>query len=580
MDRDILAKFPAELPVCPHAAACPGCPLLDLAYPAQLAHKTEHVRASLARYPELSTLTPSACVPAARPLGYRTRAKWVAQGGALGLYARGSHRVVDVPQCQVIDPLIAEAGTRLRALLGAAPLLEGADIARVGDQLLVTLIVGSAAAEAEIQSLGARLAVALPSLAGLAYARREPGAVQLLTAGHQLLEGRAELPHRAAPEAPYHYVAFGAFLQAHADTARSINSRLMQHTLALHVDGSAPALLELYAGSGALALALAAQGLCVTAVESYAPACERIERAAREQKLPVTVLQGDAEARTAALAQTGQRFDVVLVNPPRRGLAPRVRQSIAALRPRCVGYVSCKPETLARDLAHFARLGLHAVEVQPFDMIPQTEQVETLVWLAPAPAPAVDVIAQGADWIALNKPPHQTWTADVAPKHCLPEACAGYKLLYAPADSGLALFCAPGAQLVVGRRSFLALVKGITRPRGKVSGLRYTRERVVGGHSLVRADAEDSASLRQAFRRFGHPLLGDARMDRASAKYFWLRHGLDRPFLHACEFSLQREGGEQVLNAPLAADLCAVLESLERAESAHAQAVEEDARDG
>jgi 23S rRNA (uracil1939-C5)-methyltransferase len=587
MDRDILSKFPTpfsvQTSVCPHAAECPGCPLLDMAYPAQLAHKTEHVRAALSCYAELAALKVQPCAEASRPLGYRSRAKWVSDGAALGLFARGSHRVIDVPQCRVVDPMVAEASARLRELLTAAPWIEGADIAHVGEQLLITLIVAHSARAADIEAVAARFADALPTLAGLAYARRESGAVQLLTAGHQLLRGRAELALKAEAGAPYHYVAFGAFLQAHADTARSINAHLTAATLALRDTKLAPRVLELYAGSGALALALAARGLAVTAVESYAPACERIERAAREQQLSLTVECGDAEARALALAKAGRRFDVVLVNPPRRGLTPRVREAIAALQPARVGYVSCKPETLGRDLAHFARLGLHAAEAQPFDMIPQTEQVETLVWLAQGPRPPLEILRREATWTALHKPAHQAWKTHEqrAELHArLADLGGEHALMEAPDSSGVALLCAPGRAPTVTRRSFQVLVKGVTRQRGKAAGLRYARERVVGGHSLLRVDAVDESALRQTLRRFGHPVLGDAPMDRASAKYFWLRHGLDRPFLHLSELTLEAEGAEHTLIAPLPADLRASLDSLERASSAHAQAVEEDARDG
>ena len=111
---------------------------------------------------------------------------------------------------------------------------------------------------------------------------------------------------------------------------------------------------------------------------------------------------------------------------------------------------------------------------------------------------------------------------------------------------------------------FLALLKGVIRARGQAQSLRYVREQVIAGHSLVRIEADDDASLRQVFRRFGHPVLGDARADRASAKYFWLRHGLDRPFVHLTELMLD-DAEATVLRAPLPADLAAVLTSMAEA---------------
>mgnify|MGYP000965489350 CR=1 FL=1 len=79
----------------------------------------------------------------------------------------------------------------------------------------------------------------------------------------------------------------------------------------------------------------------------------------------------------------------MVVNPPRRGLAPLVREQIVRLAPQAIAYVSCDPETLARDLDHLSRLGYHGAALQPLDMIPLTEEVETLAMLKPAPIPAI-----------------------------------------------------------------------------------------------------------------------------------------------------------------------------------------------
>src|SRR5690606_18549728 len=151
-------------------------------------------------------------------------------------------------------------------------------------------------------------------------------------------------------------------------------------------------LLELYAGSGALALRLAARGASLTAVEAFAPAVERLALAAREQGLAVEARAADAEVFLRERAQANgapasPAFDAVLVDPPRRGLAPKVRAAVAALAPRRISYVSCEPQTLARDLAHFRLLGYGAESLEAFDMIPWSDAVEVLALLAPMPPP-------------------------------------------------------------------------------------------------------------------------------------------------------------------------------------------------
>ena len=73
--------------------------------------------------------------------------------------------------------------------------------------------------------------------------------------------------------------------------------------------------------------------------------------------------------------------DVVVVDPPRAGLHPRVVARVAELEPNRIVYVSCNPATLARDLKDFAALGWHAAEVTPYDMFPQTPHIECVTRL-------------------------------------------------------------------------------------------------------------------------------------------------------------------------------------------------------
>src|SRR5690606_20899830 len=113
-----------------------------------------------------------------------------------------------------------------------------------------------------------------------------------------------------------------------------------------------------------------------------------------------------AERSLAALRAGGTRFDAVVVDPPRRGLSPRVREAVAALAGEVIVYVSCAPETLARDLAHLAWLGWRAARLAPFDLMPLTAEVECLAVLARGAPPAPTVLYEDAALLAVAKPPH------------------------------------------------------------------------------------------------------------------------------------------------------------------------------
>jgi 23S rRNA (uracil1939-C5)-methyltransferase len=573
----------------------------------QLADKAAHVSHAIAGFDELASLSVSPVRAAPRSLDYRVRAKLVAdERGALGLFARGTHDVVDLPGCRVLDPRVAAAAQALRRAIQGKPWLEGADIAVVDDAVMVTLIARPGADDPTLGTLADTLRAACPEVASIAVSRRAHGAVQLLGGTVEPIHGPSELRRHLDAGGPYHYATFGAFVQAHPDVARAIYDEIMARVFeaagaSMDTAGSpaaaqpphrAPRVLELHAGSGALSLALAARGATVVAVEGFGPACERLERAAREQKLPVEVRHGDAGEQALALAQAGYHFDVVLVNPPRRGLDVDVRRAIAALAPAHAAYVSCHPATLARDLAQLAQEGLATERLVPFDMMPLTEHVETLAWLRHAATPAPRVLLDHSDFVAVLKAPHEPTTPQgehtrsllerVRGLPGLAEAVAVHRLDVG--TSGVVLFArrpefveGVAAGLGAGEKIYVALAHGVVRPQGTIrrpiheqgqrleASTRYRRSAVVAGHSLVRValDTGRKHQIRRHFVAIGHPLVGDGRYgDRRTNLHFSMRHGLDRPFLHCESIAITYRGERLEISAPLARDLALVLDSL------------------
>ena len=81
------------------------------------------------------------------------------------------------------------------------------------------------------------------------------------------------------------------------------------------------------------------------------------------------------------MAQKGEKLDVVMMDPPRAGSDERFLQALCQLSPQRVVYVSCMPETLARDLRFLTAHGYRAVNAAPVDMFPHTEHVETVCLL-------------------------------------------------------------------------------------------------------------------------------------------------------------------------------------------------------
>jgi len=573
---------------------------------AQLALKHASVRAAFEPYRVLQGIELSPVVAASPVLGYRTRAKLiVSQQGEIGLYERGSHAVVDIPGCRVLHPvllaLIAALRERLASEAGAPAGLTGIDARLVRAEserepgVLATLI-GARSADAELRALAQWLG-AQPHVQGVALRLQSGPAIQLLEGELGAVAGSALARDRLRADGPYHYATFGSFVQAHGGQAARM-AQAIQSELSRRLGGlRGQRVLELFAGSGALGLELCQAGAELTLVERYAPALEHALRAQREQALPtLRTLAGDAEQVVRELLQRAEAFDAVIVNPPRRGLSAGLRALLPQLRAHAIVYMSCDPGTLARDLAQLAACGWAASRLDAFDMIPLSAGVESLVVLEPAAPAPLSVLFEDEQLLVVDKPPHLPTTPDAAHpssllerlqrERALPELSAVHRLDVG--TSGVCLFAkrradvhALSERLAAGDKHYLTLVRGVVRPKGIVRAAlreagktrpavsRYTRQAVLGTHSLVRVRPEQGRThqVRKHMAAIGHPVLGDARYgDGPSNRFFEHRHALDRTFLHAARIVLPphatRAGAELRLESPLAPDLAAVLASL------------------
>jgi len=161
-------------------------------------------------------------------------------------------------------------------------------------------------------------------------------------------------------------VSPGSFYQVNLE----VNALIVAEVDAL-LQALAPVrLLDLYAGIGNLSALPVRRGVAATTLESEPSAVAD----ARVNLPGATVRKGDAARWKAG----SDFFDVALLDPPRAG-APGLLPTLALTRPRAVLYLSCEPTTLARDLATLLPRGYRVTRVQPYDMFPDTDHVETLV---------------------------------------------------------------------------------------------------------------------------------------------------------------------------------------------------------
>ena len=141
--------------------------------------------------------------------------------------------------------------------------------------------------------------------------------------------------------------------------------------------------LDAYCGIGTIGLTAAGRAKQVIGVERNRDAVrDAIGNARHNGVRNARFFAADATEWIARVAAEGKRADVILMDPPREGSTPQFLDSVATMSPSRVVYVSCNPETMARDLEHLTRKGYRAEGFTPVDMFPHTEHVETVVLMS------------------------------------------------------------------------------------------------------------------------------------------------------------------------------------------------------
>ena len=382
---------------CEHweSGACHSCALIEAPYPDQLADKARSVRAALASVPGapgIRWLSPVA----SEPRGFRTSAKLVVGGtarrpslGALGPDRRG----VDLPGCPIQHPAVNRASVGLKRFIRALSLTPYDVPTRRGELKNILITVGADERLMVRFVLRSRDRVADIRRA-LPHLRQLVPSVHVVTANiHPAHEARVEGPEeivltrrRTLPlDAGGLRLELGprSFTQTNAAVAGRLYRQAAQWAALPLPGGAAPSSLwDLYCGVGGFALHASHAGVpAVTGVEvSEAAIASAISRAralglTRDQ---ARFIADDATAWARAQSASGAP-DVVVVNPPRRGIGPELAAFLNECGAPRVIYSSCNPTTLAKDLA--AMPSLRATHGRVFDMFPHTAHAEVAVLL-------------------------------------------------------------------------------------------------------------------------------------------------------------------------------------------------------
>jgi 23S rRNA (uracil1939-C5)-methyltransferase len=366
---------------------------MGVPYPEQLEKKRGIVARALAAFPVLARVDVPPVSPSPHQLGYRARVKLVVRATrgeiATGLYVPGTHRVMDISSCPVHPHAVNQVTHYLkRKLLDLAvvPYDERDDSGELRyldfrysfarRELSITLVTRHKEFPQGL-ALARSLSRKFSFITGVIQNINEQRGNVIWGERYRLLSGRDTLMEEIGP----FKLGFpaGVFSQANPAAARRMYDKVAEMA-ALTREQSA---LDLYCGVAPISLYLAASARLVCGVDESSPAVDAAKQNARRNGVGnCRFFAGDVAQQVMEAKRMLQRTDLVVLNPPRKGVQPSAMDALAAVNAPRIIYVSCNPESLARDLDRLAQQKYHVSQIQPFDLFPQTEQVETLALLS------------------------------------------------------------------------------------------------------------------------------------------------------------------------------------------------------
>ncbi|MGA1429846.1 MAG: 23S rRNA (uracil(1939)-C(5))-methyltransferase RlmD [Vulcanococcus sp.] len=379
-----------QKPACILADHCGGCSLQHASSAAQLEIKADIVRQSLQRLAKLEAPVHETW-GCSHGLGYRNRALIPLErrdegSPRAGYSGRGSHRIVNMNRCPVLDPRIDELIAPLKEELEASRWPVDVNLSGSGGLRHLGLRVGHHSGEVLITLISSHHKLPgleeraqdwlkrWPQVVGVTLNVQPKASNVVMGSDSRLLAGRSWLLETFA----------GVDLQIAPETFFQVNTaqaeRLVAPLQAFFEAGSSGTVIDAYCGIGTFSLPLAKNGLQVLGLELHGASVEQAQANAERNGIGTAFFEQADVA--SVLADRLRMAGSLLVDPPRKGLSAEALAAIQESKPERIAYISCNPSTLARDLAQLCGDGSYQLlSVQPVDFFPQTSHVECLALL-------------------------------------------------------------------------------------------------------------------------------------------------------------------------------------------------------
>ena len=373
---------------CPYFPRCGGCTYRHIRYEEELRLKKQRVQDNLSRIGG-SDVTVEEILGAQDTLRYRNKAQYpVSKDGAVGFYRARTHEVIECEHCLLVRPEADAAAEALREYMQSCHVAgydekTGRGLIRhlyvrsnaAGESLICVLVNGDKLPKED--RLVALLRDACPKCTGIVLGTNTKKGNVILGDRYRTLWGSDRLEDTLCGK------TFKLSVPSFYQVNRAQAERLYAKTIEFADLTGQETVLDLYCGAGTITLALSDHAKKVLGAEIVPEAIDDArENAARNGVKNAEFFCGDASDVAKKLARENLRPDVITVDPPRKGLAADVVESIAEMQPGRVVYVSCDSATMARDVKRLADLGYTARRACAVDMFPRADHVETVCLLS------------------------------------------------------------------------------------------------------------------------------------------------------------------------------------------------------
>lgn len=379
-----------QKPPCPIYTACGGCQLQHLAYPQQLVEKRDLVIQALERYLKGSEVRVEQTIGMENPWYYRNKSQFQVReknGNVMaGLYAEGSHQLLDIDQCIVQHPNTTRVTNAVKQILEELriPIYDGKSL----KGLVRTIVVRTGVETGEIQlalittrkeipkkeQLIKRLTAIDPAIVSIVQNINKEKTSLIFGDETVTLHGKETL-HEELGDLAFDLSA-RAFFQLNPTQTRKLYDEIKK---AAALTGS-ESVVDAYCGVGTIGLWLADKAKEIRGMDIVPESVQDAKKNAKTHGYKANYVVGTAEEWLEKWRKEGYVPDVLTVDPPRTGLADSLLKTILKVKPKRFIYTSCNPSTLAKDLQQLTKI--YRVEyIQPVDMFPQTAQVEAVTKL-------------------------------------------------------------------------------------------------------------------------------------------------------------------------------------------------------